>query len=354
MPPPDPLRLSGVLPLAEAGGGVGGGQPSGHQCPAGARCPQVSDVGAAVQQGSALCTPLSFGSCFPGLCAQLLSADWSTGQVVCLPTHALVAPTKPCPACRSRLPLGHLPRAVARHLAPLLKSQQVVVEAVVQEEPLGDKAPLLAELQISLQQPGGPGPSPGAAARVAAALGRAAAAAATQLQQQPQAMGERLHHNFLTVLDTVQHHDGHLLAQEETGFIAAYKVPAGLGAEQQGSRRRTQPASRVPAPAWPDPSLLRLSRCVLLTGPGAARPVPLPAPVPAQGPAVRPGLAGLQRGARRRGGSRPAGGGRPGGHLDRGIRHQGWHLQAWRQQQQRQRRRQQQRGGSQRRNGELG
>lgn len=55
-------------------------------------------------------------------------------------------------------------------------------------------------------------------------LRRAQTAAAAQLQQQPQATGERLHSNFLTVLATVEQHDGHLLAEPEPWFIAAYKV----------------------------------------------------------------------------------------------------------------------------------
>lgn len=55
-------------------------------------------------------------------------------------------------------------------------------------------------------------------------LRRAQTAAAAQLQQQPQATGERLHSNFLTVLATVEQHDGHLLAEPERWFIAAYKV----------------------------------------------------------------------------------------------------------------------------------
>lgn len=132
--------------------------------------------------------------------------------------HALLALD-----AESRCPLGHLPHVVARHLAPLLRSQQVVAEAVVQEEPLTDKAPLLVELQIALRPPA-PGASPGAAGRLAAALGRAEAAAASQLQQPPQASGERLHSNFLTVLQIVQQHDAHLLADLETGFVATYKA----------------------------------------------------------------------------------------------------------------------------------
>ena len=84
-------------------------------------------------------------------------------------------------------------------------------------------ADCLAPLQIAMQ-PQGPAASPGVAGRVTAALARAEAAAATQLQQAPRATGERLHANFLAVLDTVQQHDSHLLADLETGFIAAYKV----------------------------------------------------------------------------------------------------------------------------------
>lgn len=73
-------------------------------------------------------------------------------------------------------------------------------------------------------QPALPSASPGGAGRAAAALSRAEAAAKSHLQQAPQATGERLRTNFLTVMDTVQQHDGHLLAQLETDFISAYKV----------------------------------------------------------------------------------------------------------------------------------
>lgn len=75
-------------------------------------------------------------------------------------------------------------------------------------------------------QPAAPAASPGAAGRAAAMLRRAEAAAAAQLAQQPQATGERLHSNFLTVLDTVERHDAHLLAETELGFISTYKVCA--------------------------------------------------------------------------------------------------------------------------------
>ncbi|PRW59254.1 fanconi-associated nuclease 1-like protein isoform X1 [Chlorella sorokiniana] len=122
----------------------------------------------------------------------------------------------------SRLPVGHLPHVVTRHLAPLLRAAQVTAEAVVLEEPLGEKELLLVELQVALQ-PIAPGASPRAASRVTAALSRAQDAAAAHVQAGPQATGERLHANFLAVLQTVQQHDSHLLAELETRFIAAYK-----------------------------------------------------------------------------------------------------------------------------------
>jgi hypothetical protein len=82
-------------------------------------------------------------------------------------------------------------------------------------------------LQVTLQLPAAgasPAASPGAAQRALGALNRAEDAAAGQLQDAPRATGERLHHNFLTVLETVQQHDAHLLAEKELGFVAAYKV----------------------------------------------------------------------------------------------------------------------------------
>lgn len=63
------------------------------------------------------------------------------GALLALPAISLMLP------CR-RVALGHVPHVVSRHLAPLLRSQQVVVEAVVQEEPLTEAAPLLVELQV--------------------------------------------------------------------------------------------------------------------------------------------------------------------------------------------------------------
>ena len=151
--------------------------------------------------------------------------------------------------------------------APAPLPPQVVVEAVLQEEPLGEdtKAPLLVELQVAVQQHqqqqqsaakpspalggkaatgSGRGSSAAAAAagadQLAAALGKAEAAAATHLQQAPQATGERLHHNFLQILGTVQQHDSHLLVELELEFIAAYKVRC----------RLTAAAADVP-PFWP-------------------------------------------------------------------------------------------------------
>lgn len=50
---------------------------------------------------------------------------------------------------RSRVAVGHLPHAVARQLAPLLRHGRAVAEAVVQEEPLGEREPVLVELQVS-------------------------------------------------------------------------------------------------------------------------------------------------------------------------------------------------------------
>lgn len=73
-------------------------------------------------------------------------------------------------------------------------------------------------------QPAAPGASPRAAGRLNATLGRAQDAAAAHVQAGPQATGERLHANFLAVLQTVQQHDSHLLDELETSFIAAYKV----------------------------------------------------------------------------------------------------------------------------------
>jgi hypothetical protein len=198
---------------------------------------------------------------------------------------------------RSRVAVGHLPHAVARQLAPLLRHGRAVAEAVVQEEPLGEREPVLVELQVSFLAcaglvhwmcsrwragvvgewggwwgrrapawraevfallasalgscpaasaliclgtpcpvpsrplstqvtllPAAPGASPGAARRTASALDRAEAAAAAQLAAAPRATGERLHANFLSLLDTVQQHDGHLLAEPETALIQAYKV----------------------------------------------------------------------------------------------------------------------------------
>ncbi|KAI7839720.1 hypothetical protein COHA_006524 [Chlorella ohadii] len=119
----------------------------------------------------------------------------------------------------SRLAVGHLPHVVTRHLAPLMRASQVTAEAVVLEEPLGEKEPLLVALQ-----PAAPGASPRAAGRLNAALGRAQDAAAAHVQAGPQATGERLHANFLAVLQTVQQHDSHLLDELETSFIAAYKA----------------------------------------------------------------------------------------------------------------------------------
>lgn len=84
-------------------------------------------------------------------------------------------------------------------------------------------------LQVALQ-PAAPGASPRAAGRITAALGRAQDAAAAHVQAGPQATGERLHANFLAVLQTVEQHDSHLLAELETGFITAYKVGFGVRA----------------------------------------------------------------------------------------------------------------------------
>ncbi|KAI3439047.1 hypothetical protein D9Q98_001457 [Chlorella vulgaris] len=146
---------------------------------------------------------------------QRLVVEWEEGNP--RDAHALLAID-----ADSRLAVGHLPHAVARQLAPLVRSQQIVLEALIIEEPLGEKEPLLVQVQVAMQ-PALPSASPGGAGRAAAALSRAEAAAKSHLQQAPQATGERLRTNFLTVMDTVQQHDGHLLAQLETDFISAYK-----------------------------------------------------------------------------------------------------------------------------------
>ena len=143
----------------------------------------------------------------------------------------------------SRAPLGHLPRALARHLGPLLRSGAAVAEAVVAEAPAGEGAAVPVELQVSLAQASpaaaaagaGPGSGRGRAARtagasaaMAAALDRAERAAAAALEALPRATGERLHLNFLTILEHVQRHEGHLLLPKEEGrFIAAYQARRG-------------------------------------------------------------------------------------------------------------------------------
>lgn len=93
------------------------------------------------------------------------------------------------------------------------------------------REPLLPQVAL---QPAAPGASPRGADRVTAALGRAQDAAAAHVQAGPQATGERLRANFLAVLQTVQQHDTHLLAELETGFITAYKVGS-AGASTSGS-----------------------------------------------------------------------------------------------------------------------
>ena len=76
---------------------------------------------------------------------------------------------------------------------------------------------------------GAPAPAVVAATAVAAALGATAAAAASHLSNQRVATGERLHLNFLTLLEHVERHDGHLLACQERRFVVAYRVCGGEG-----------------------------------------------------------------------------------------------------------------------------
>ena len=73
---------------------------------------------------------------------------------------------------------------------------QVLVEGVVLEGALTERSPVPLDLQVTLA---GTADSPG---RLATALERAEGAAAAHLQQAPQATGERLAANFLTILDT--------------------------------------------------------------------------------------------------------------------------------------------------------
>ena len=190
----------------------------------------------------------------------------------------------------TRTPLGHLPRLVARHLAPLLRpggagpAAEAVVEAVVAESRADERSPVPVEVQVTVSAAppaateaamgsasavrsprggrargtaSGTGASPSKAAagplaaKAAAALDRAAAAAAEQLAAQPRATGEKLHENFLTLLAHVRQQDGNLLADDEEGrFIAAYEVRAlllvlsCLGAVHGGGRAWQ--------PAWMD------------------------------------------------------------------------------------------------------
>jgi fanconi-associated nuclease 1 len=162
------------------------------------------------------------------------------------------------PSAPSSSVLGHLPRVVAQHVAPLLAQQCITVEGTVMETPPNSRADASIELQITCITPtmmmagasivssASPPPPPssnsnsnsrhkkktsGSAASpslsisdVHQALKQAAQAAEDHMGQR-QATGERLRHNFLTLIDTVLEHDGHLLDNnEEIVFIDAFKA----------------------------------------------------------------------------------------------------------------------------------
>ena len=123
-----------------------------------------------------------------------------------------------------------------------------------------------------------PSASPSAAGRLAAALGRAEAAAGAQVQAGPQATGERLHSNFVAVLNTVEQHDGHLLADLERDFMAAYRVRAAVRWVQHA------PACSAYALGWVSSTAARV-RMGFAHATVHRRPAPRPAqalPLPAQ------------------------------------------------------------------------
>lgn len=82
------------------------------------------------------------------------------GPVACLQLHTVLGLNMDAPGsllscgCCSRLAVGHLPHAVARQLAPLVRSQQIVLEALIIEEPLGEKEPLLVQVQVRARRCG--------------------------------------------------------------------------------------------------------------------------------------------------------------------------------------------------------
>lgn len=125
-------------------------------------------------------------------------------------------------------PLGHLPRRVAAHLGPLLRSGAASAEAVVLEAPAGPRAPLLVELQVwvaPMASPAGGQDSPARWAR--AALDRCREEAARSAARP--AVGERLRAAFLSLVDDVLAQDGHLLDPWELAWVAGFKalpVPA--------------------------------------------------------------------------------------------------------------------------------
>eukprot|EP00887_Chlorella_sp_A99_P003277 scaffold9.g3277.t1 len=122
----------------------------------------------------------------------------------------------------SRAPLGHLPHAVARHLAPLLRdggagagaaghqrqqSQQapapeVVAELVVTETPASEKALTLVELQVTVRAaPQSAGPKPSRGGRAGGAAAKAGGGDALPTALVAALDRERLHLRFLSLIE---------------------------------------------------------------------------------------------------------------------------------------------------------
>jgi fanconi-associated nuclease 1 len=94
-----------------------------------------------------------------------------------------------------------------------------MVEATVLDAPNSVEGPLPVDLQISMGIP----PAGASPDRIASALLHRTREAAAAAVAQPVGSGERLRSAFEEIAAAAEKHDAHLLAEDETGFLASYR-----------------------------------------------------------------------------------------------------------------------------------
>lgn len=132
--------------------------------------------------------------------------------------------------------LGHIPRTISRHLAPLLKRGFIEVEGEIVETPRDGNSRADVELRVIQLAALTSQPSPRNASNnktspskrqhknLMEALERAKEAAIRHTTAVKASTGHRLMHNFSTLIESVREQDEQILAADEKKFIAAFEA----------------------------------------------------------------------------------------------------------------------------------